>query len=207
MKETVSKHYPGREVPLDFGGTIVKASVYPVGVKEFRKFTQSITRAVGSIANLAPTLPKVPKRDVNGKIVTDGAGVAVYEMSTDAWLTVGPLLTDIIISDLLDLVGGSTKMPTGYEFDDLRHWHLPQIITAWVGENFDSEEKLNPWVQAVAMIFHRLTGETLETSSLTSALSSLLGSVKEKSSTNVNSDTTENPSPMLDGQSLSSGTT
>lgn len=193
-----SKHYPGRDVPLNFNGTDIKVSVYPVGIKEFKKFTKAITTAASNLSQLGASIPKTVTRNEDG--------TTSVSLASDAWLTLGPLVADIVVNDLLDLVEECVTMPADYKFDDLRHWHLPDIVHAWILENFDSPEKINPWIQAVASLYQKLTGETLDTLNLTSTLSSLRDGLSTKSSTATNSDTTGDPSLILDGASSSSGT-
>jgi hypothetical protein len=191
-----SARYPGTEVQLTFakGETPLTVKVYPIGIRQLRKFTFQITTAMQTFASSGIEITQ----DADGKI----------NMAPGAWKQLAPMAVDIIIRDLLDLVEECVRFPEDEEggFDSLFHWHVPLIVEAWIKENFDSEEKLNPWIEAVQTILSRLLGEQAPTLNITSLLSSLKDTINGTSSTSTNSTKTEDDIRIVDGPSEDSGT-
>lgn len=138
--EDLSVLMPGRRVELIEGGRVVgRVKVYPVALRDMKKFAKDIGNALLSVANL--------------RIQPDSSGRLPWEQVK----LIIPLFADIVIADMLDLVIGCTKPSCA----GIAHWHLPAIAQAWIAENFGSENRIRPWVQAIETLIFNTTGQSV----------------------------------------------
>lgn len=117
--------YPGRRVKLQ----AVEASVYPIAMKNIKKFSQKIVTALMALAAM------------RGMQNANGAQIQDFIQKS-----LGPLF----LNELLDLVQECSVLhDTELKLEDLPHWDVAPLVKAFIEENFVGEEKLNPWKETI----------------------------------------------------------
>ncbi len=169
--------FPGTRVEIETPKGKIAWTVYPVGFRKMRKFSEGIGRALSAFGSVQ---------------IVKGAS---FEEHTKQLL---PVMLPVVLEHLLDLVAECCVPETGVEVDvlDLPHWHAVPIIEAWFVESFGSEEKVRPLVAAVERAMKKMTGQSVD----------LWGSLSQLSSgqdtDSTISSTEDNPaSPTEDGAS------
>lgn len=148
---------PGRLVEVP---GFCKAKVYAIGPRHLKKYGKEVGQAMAALIQIAIK----PGVDVKIQLI----------MQMVPW----------VMSNCLDLVEECTKLQDpAVTWDALPHWALPEIIRAWLLENFDEEYKWGPWVAVAEQALKSVTGRTVEISETLSKLSSLLDTTSGTSST------------------------
>lgn len=130
--------FPGVEIPIELPDGPLMVTVYPVGIRQMKKFVTAIAGAVGIIRGM----------DFN----KDG--------TTDQHLKqILPHLVPIILNDLFGLVKECT---VGIDIEELPHWLVAPIVEAWVMESFGEEKKIRPWIQMFENLTEKATGQKTE---------------------------------------------
>ena len=158
--------FPGTRIKLE-DGIDLEITVYPLGVKHVKKFTDDIARIVNASQRI-----KVEKGGDQKKIAEQ------FVMG----------LVPIIMTDALDLVKECTVIePQGAAtFDELPHWVLPGIADAWIQESFGEEKKWRPWVTLIEKTITRVTGKPFSISEIWSKASSQTDTLSTTSSEGSN---------------------
>jgi hypothetical protein len=134
--------------------TDASVTVHPLGVRHFAK-------AARTLGSLGPRLAKI-------------AGPR-GELSMAAVL---PLIFELALTDLWDLVRACTTTPDGVTLDDLPAWDAAAIADAWLELNFEDPTRRQPFVALAKRAMRTFTGADLtslmpsESSSMSSPSSS-----------------------------------
>lgn len=138
--EALAVLFPGKDVPLDMGDDrpAGKAVVMPLGFRHLRKFTDQITRALGVVGTM-----NLPSSDDPTKL-----GKAIM-------MTAAPLLMGDLFELLKECV--TIESPAGLELEDLPHWLIPGIVSAWIEISFGDPKKWRPWITAIDSTMGALT--------------------------------------------------
>ena len=132
-RELLDALIPGTKVPLidAAGKPFGDAIVYPLGVRQVRKFGQGIVTVFRVIlAGLG--------KDVDGKAPAFDERRLMEQA--------GPLLLSMLPELLAECVRIEPE-GTDLELDDLPHWCLAPIATAWVQQSFGNG-RWRPWKEA-----------------------------------------------------------
>lgn len=140
---------PGRTIEILDGNS--KVIVYPMGVVQIKKFSDSIKQFVDAAAEI-----KV-QHALAGQI-----NIAIFA-------AVAPL----VIEHLSDLVFDCCSFQVGAEIDKIPHWEIPCIVEAWIDENFDEPKKWMPWVKMIDKAVSKATKEEFSLLETLSASSSI----------------------------------
>lgn len=135
--DPIRELYPGTPVPIS--GTLV-VTVYPAGFRHIQKFSRAVVGLLQRLSQLGLTQ----------------AGDGTYKLQDGIQL--GPIIAEILVSDLLELVDECCVPKLG----NLPHWHLADVLVAWIGENFGEEARIRPWVRAIEMLVQRTTGHHVD---------------------------------------------
>ena len=148
-----------RLLKLGDGADAIEVRVFPVGLVHIKRFTKTLSGCIQSALQLVP--PGAFSIDV-------GQGRPGITVDKSKLGGVVPRLVEIVATDMLDLVADCCKP----RIDDLPHWHLAEVVTAFVEVNFSGEQKLRPWVTTLERILTMALGERVELwDDLSSALS------------------------------------
>lgn len=175
MSDTPEKvlYSPGRRVEVKSLG--LAATVYPIGIKHFQRYSDKLAGAIEHIVTMR---------------ITKGGPV-------DARLQYALKMIPYVVMNLLDLVRECTVFADGVDVERLPHWAWPPIVEAWIAENFDSEEKLRPWV---AMAEAKLTALMERFVPISETVSKALSPLDTGSKTSSIA-SQEAPTPTKDGAS------
>lgn len=148
---------PGQEVVLN---EKLKAHVYPIGVVQLKRYSNRILDLIKTVIGSV----KVDNQS-SYEAMKDAVQKAVTPKIIESVL---PMLT----SDFLDVISECVMFEVGDEsFKDKRipmselnlpHFYIPKIVTAWVQENFEGDDRLNPWKEAINDILNRLNKKPKE---------------------------------------------
>ena len=139
--------FPGKQIKTDLDVVI---TVYPLGVTHIKRFTEDITRIVNASQSIRVS-KNADKKQVAEQFVMG--------------------LIPLVLTDALELVKECTKVE-GADFDELPHWLLPDIASAWIEESFGEEKKWRPWVTLIESTISRVTKQTFSISEIWSKASS-----------------------------------
>lgn len=177
--------FPGTFVPFDPAKPDGEgARVYPVRAVHIRKYSKALFDA------LMQGLGKINWSDKSQPLDMDTL--------RNAFTGIAPVMGD----SLWELVCECTVPHP----DDLPHWVLPSVGTAFLQENFFEEKKIRPWLQAMEVLVEKITGERFSISETFSKDSSPADIRSTVSSIRSKLGLTDNPSRTEDGRSPSSGT-
>ena len=133
--------FPGRTLLLDMdeqGDHQVEVEVMPLGFRHLRTFSDKITTALGVVGSMS--LP---------------AGQSPEQLGKAIMMRAAPLL----MGDLFDLLKECVVIarPATVRLDDLPHWLVPNIVSAWLELSFGDEKKWRPWIGAIDQAMSALT--------------------------------------------------
>lgn len=147
-----SSIYPGRvvDITIELGGAesgVLKAHVYPLGLRHMKRFQKQITKALGLAAGI-----KV------------GAGVSEKEVGA----MVMKALVPHVMEDMIEMLQECVRLESAHDklkavkLDDLAHWDLPPIAEAWIMESFGESKKLKPWATMIETVVQQTTGKKID---------------------------------------------
>jgi len=141
--------FPGKTVEIKGNGRSIRVTVYPMAVKHFRTFKDSVTRAMEKIG-------KAPA----------GADWTSIMM---------PMVVQIAAEDLLDIVN-ECVVGIDLKHDRCPNWVYPIIVKEWVIESFGAEDKIRPWISLLEELAERVGGQKVKIwQTLTQRSSSVAG--------------------------------
>lgn len=149
---------PGTEVETSIG---ICVTVYPMGWKHMKKFSNMIMTAFGQAATYVSFDPDKLKNEAY-----------MAEITQKLIGTIAPFA----IMNMLDLVEACTKIPDefaqeGFEVEDLPMEDVAKVVDAWVTETFDGEGKMKPWVQLIEKVARVVFKKEISISDMLSKLS------------------------------------
>ena len=139
--EALAVMFPGEVLELDLGnGLVGRVRVLPLGFRHLRTFASQITSALSVVGNM-----QLPAGDDPAKM-----GKAIM-------MTAAPLLMGDLFVLLKECV--VVESPPNMSLDDLPHWLVPDIVSAWIEMSFGDEKKWRPWIAAIDKAMTALTRE------------------------------------------------
>jgi len=137
--------FPGEKVEFEK----FDAEVFPIGFNQIKNFSETLVNALRAVFS---------KIDLNESDLDDS------EKMKQVGIRIISLLSPIATKDLLGIfkecIVIKTKpnkdeeegdiIPNGIE--QIPHWNIPPLITAWLEVSFLGEEKIHPWIKAVREI-------------------------------------------------------
>jgi hypothetical protein len=183
LANEVRINFPGTEVTIGKPG--MKVRVYPVPYRELRKFTKHISDAIRQLQS--------------GITIVKRADGTVDPKTLKVLL---PASVEVIIDNLLELVSTCCQP----SIEEVPHYALPPILEAWLDENFGTEERIRPWVQAIETLLLKLTGERYPIWETFSNVLSPAAIREQMSSSLAGLMPGTSPDPSPGGASASSGT-
>jgi len=137
--EALDVLFPGRVVPLDLGdGKTGSARVLPLGFRHLRTFAKQITGALSVVGNMQLPATSDPKK-----------------LGEQILMAAAPLLMGDLFVLLKECV--VIESPATLSLDDLPHWLVPDLVTAWLDMSFGDAKKWKPWIAAIDQAMTALT--------------------------------------------------
>ena len=131
-RDELAELFPGKTIEIKGNGRTIRVTVYPMAIKHFRTFKDSVTKAMDKI----------------GKAPAGGDWSSV----------IMPMIVQIAADDLLDIVN---ECVDGIDLKHERcpNWVYPIVVKEWVIESFGSEDKIRPWVSLLEELAERVGGQ------------------------------------------------
>ena len=138
--EALSVLFAGVVVPLDLGDDhpMGRARVLPLGFRHLRTFVNQITSALSVVGNMQLSSTSDPKK-----------------LGEQIMMAAAPLL----MGDLFELLKECVviESPATLSLDDLPHWLVPDLVSAWLELSFGDPKKWKPWIAAIDQAMTALT--------------------------------------------------
>lgn len=143
--------FPGKGIELN---EKLIAHVYPIGLQQLKKYSNRIFElfktVMGSIKVDKKSSFEQTKNDVRKALTPEILQSIVPMLSTDFV----DIISECVMLEIKTEGFKDKRIPLSET--NVPHFYLPKIITAWVQENFEGDERLNPWKEAVNDVIKRL---------------------------------------------------
>lgn len=155
---------PGRKVEIRRGDAVVlTATVYEVGMPHIQRYPELIGQAIAKLLMLG--IDKAAGKPPPG---------AQYMAE----------MLPFVLKHMMPLVKETTKLePGGISLDQIPHHDLAEIASAWMLENFGTEEKWGPWAAVADQMMAAVLRQDAKIWETVSSILSKRGSPSETSST------------------------
>lgn len=163
--EVVEILVPGVVVPMPSLGC--QAIVYPLGVRQMKRFGAIFSNALSALASVFVVKGKSKEELANDTLKQLVPFVLTYALD---------IVTDCVRFQLPDGTPVKLKRPDGtvvdLKLDDVPHWEAAPVVSVWLLESFGEEKKWRPWVQAIEDLMSKVTGKPFSTKEMFSKDSS-----------------------------------
>ena len=138
--EALAVLFPGEVIELDLGngGQIGRVRVLPLGFRHLRTFAKQITGALSVVGNM-----QLPATSDSKKLGEQILMAAAPLLMGDLFV----LLKECIV----------VESPATLSLDDLPHWLVPDLASAWLKMSFGEPKKWKPWIAAIDQAMTALT--------------------------------------------------
>ncbi len=195
----LARLFPGEKIKLEIPNSKMRLriTVWPIGIKQLGAFTTDIANisavAIGAVQKkYGADASKVSEEELAKLVISQILPFGLTKLM--------PMVFQCVYVEPLSGTGDPTL--DGEEIDPrgLPHWMFPPILLAWIKQSFGEELQRRPWIEAVELAIHRLTGKTISISEAASRFWSEQVSPSGKSSTTDNPEppTTDGPTPSSD---------
>lgn len=137
--EALAVLFPGEVIELDLGNNQVgRVRVLPLGFRHLRMFAKQITGALSVVGNMQLPATSDPKK-----------------LGEQILMAAAPLLLGDLFVLLKECV--VIESPAKLSLDDLPHWLVPKLVSAWLEMSFGEPKKWKPWIAAIDQAMTALT--------------------------------------------------
>ena len=131
-RDELAELFPGKTIEINGNGRTIRVTIYPMAIKHFRTFKDSVTKA----------MEKIGKAPAGG----DWSSVIM------------PIIVQIAADDLLDIVSECVE-GIDLKHDRCPNWVYPIVVKEWVIESFGDEKKVRPWITLLEEMAERVGGQ------------------------------------------------